>query len=629
MIIATIKKEVLTSEYIKDVNFAVYTDDTIYKKNDFDFSETKTEHGFCFNGKNDKLDIKWIFDKTDNGYIVSIKVNKNTDLKITRIDNFILELDKKSLDENMVIPHLGASKFGFAGNKLICDLKPQSDVRITGLFADTSQKGFMIAELLPLKFLYKIRIINKEDTISFEAFTKFTEGFYDAEELESQKTLVFDNCTIPEGMEHIKNLLPRRKKYVPKAFGWNSWDYYFASVKHEDIMENLEFIKNDKVLSENIKYITIDDGWQHLWGEWIENYKFEKGMKYTADKIKEAGFVPGIWVAPIQIVPFCDIALWQSDMLLKDDNRDPYFGTVTNQFNVDPTHPEGKKHIEKIFKKLYNDGYRLFKIDFLCQFSSDDDFKDNIHAKYFYDKNAGPYDALRELFRIIRECVTEESHIIGCSLPVECGADLVDSARISIDMHNWHACTEKVTDSMEWAYIYQGTVWNNDVDFLVVRGPETSTESEKERTNHIAQRKDYRSIAPQNPEKLSDFTYIQARTWANLVMISGGNIFLSDKMTALNDKGLELVRKAVSYKSESPVKPVYLNKELKASLWVTDDAALIVNWSDAEKEFVVLDRDIPFDVKNVKDLYTNEKINFKDGKLIVKLAAYDSLMMTV
>jgi len=619
-----IKKEIIKNQYIKKVDFAIHTPDKIFTSDDFEFEFEQKDNLICFSGENKELSVKWIFESLKKGVSVSLVVEQKEKISITRTDNFIVEVDKTKVKDDMVVPHLGSAKFGFAGNKLVSEMSPQTDVRITGLLENISSKGFMIAEILPLKFLYKIRIINKDDVIRFEPFTKFTEHYYNAPALESQKTWFCDECTVSEGMEALKDLLPKRKKYVPRAYGWNSWDYYFASVSHEDIMENLDFIKNDKVLSENIKYITIDDGWQHLWGEWVENHKFKNGMKYTADKIKEAGFVPGIWVAPIQIVPHCDAALWHSDMLLKGDDGDPYFGTLTNQFNVDPTHPEGKKHIEKIFKKLYNDGYRLFKIDFLCQFSSDDDFKDNIQAKRFYDKNAGPYDALRELFRIIRECVTDESHIIGCSLPVECGADLVDSARISIDMHNWQSCTEKVADSMEWAYIYHGTVWNNDVDFLVVRGSETSLEAKT--TNDIASRKDYR---PGSPDKTCDFNYIQARTWTNLVMISGGNVFLSDKLTALNEKGLELLHTAVSYKSESPARPVYLENELRASLWVSEDAALVINWSGEEKSFSVPSELFPFDVANAKDIYTKENIKFTGGNLKITLAPYDSLMMTV
>ena len=619
-----IKKSFLNYNFVKKIDFAVYSDGNVYTYKDFDFVEENTNNRYILKGKNADLNVAWKFEKIDGAHIVSLSVEKNNNIEIQRIDNLVVTLDKTMLDDDMVVPHLGSSSFRFAGHKTVAQMNSQTDVRITGLFENISSKGFMLAEILPLKFLYKIRILKSDDTITFEPFTKFTEAFGKGEVLESQKTFVCCDCTLSEGMEKLKELLPKRKKYVPKAFGWNSWDYYFASVKHEDIIENLEFIKNDKVLSENIKYITIDDGWQHLWGEWVENYKFANGMKYTADKIKEAGFVPGIWVAPIQIVPSCDIALWHSEMLLKGDDGDPYVGTLTGQFNVDPTHPEGKEHIRKIFTKLYNDGYRLFKIDFLCQFSSNDDFKDNIQAKKFYDKNAGPYDALRELFKIIRECVTDESHIIGCSLPVECGADVCDSARISIDMHNWHSCTEKVADSMEWAYIYHGTVWNNDVDFLVVRGSETSTEAVT--TNHYALRKDYRSSDSVAPEKSRDFDYIQARTWTNLVMISGGNTFLSDKMTKLNEKGLDLVRTAVSYKSENPGRPIYLNNELKASLWVSDDAALCVNWTDSEKEFTIYEKDIPFDVSSASDIYTGENIKFVDGRLNIKLVPYDSLM---
>lgn len=622
MISALIKNEVINNKFIKKVDFAIYTPDRIITSDDFKLEYYKKDDAVCFKGENSELVVKWIFKKEQKGFLASLIVTKKQEMVITRLDNFVVEIDKSKVKDDMVVPHLGSSKFGFAGNKLLREMKPQTDVRITGLFENISSEGFMIAEILPLKFLYKIRIINNDDAIRFEPFTKFTEAFYHAEKLESQKTWICDGCTLSEGMESLKKLLPIRKKYVPRIFGWNSWDYYFASVSHDDIMENLEFIKNDKVLSENIKYVTIDDGWQHLWGEWVENYKFKNGMKHTADKIKEAGFTPGIWVAPLQIVPYCDTALWHSDMLLKGDDGDPYYGTVTKQYNIDPTHPDGQEFIRKIFTKLYHDGYRLFKIDFLCQFSSDDDFKDNISAKRFYDKNAGPYDALRELFRIIRECVTEESHIVGCSLPVECGADLVESARISIDMHNWQACTEMVADSMEWAYIYHGTVWNNDVDFLVVRGSETS--KDKLTTNCVAKRKDYRMGSP---EKTEDFTYVQARTWTNLVMISGGNVFLSDKLTALNEKGLELLHTAVQYKAESSARPVYLGNELRASLWVSDEAALVINWSGEEKSFTVKESLIPFDTQNAINIHTKEKIRFTDGNLKLNLSPYDSFMI--
>lgn len=622
MIELTIKNRVLNNPYIKSIDFAIYGEDKVYHKEDFELSLCENEKGFVFTGENSLFLVKWTFVKEYKGVSVSLKIEKKEEIVITRIDNFILELDKSMLSENFVIPHLGSSLFNFAGNKTVADLKEECDVRVSGLFESTSSEGFMLAEMLPLKFLYKIRIKNCEDTIRFEPFTKFTAVYYNAKELESQKTLVFDGITLSNGMEALSEFIPKSKKRSERVFGWNSWDYYFSSVTHDDIMENLEFIKNDKVLSQNIKYITIDDGWQYMWGDWVENHKFKDGMKYTADKIKEAGFVPGIWVAPIQIVPTCDIALWHGDMLLKGENGDPYYGTITNQYNLDPTHPESQKFLRKLFTKLYNDGYRLFKIDFLCQFRSNDDFKDNIQAKHFYDKEAGPYDALRELFRIIRECVTEESHILGCSLPVECGADVVDSGRISIDMHNWQGCTEKVADSLEWAYIYHGKVWNNDVDFLVVRGPETS--DDKVLTNCVAQRKDYRLG---DAEKISDFSYIQARTWTNFVMISGGNVFLSDKLTALNEKGIELLRTAVQYKAQSSVKPVYLENELRASLWITDEAALIVNWAGEEKTITVSADMLTFNVENVKDIHTGKAIEFKNGKLSITLAPYDSLMI--
>lgn len=179
---------------------------------------------------------------------------------------------------------------------------------------------------------------------------------------------------------------------------------------------------------------------------------------------------------------------------------------------------------------------------------------------------------------------------------------------------------------VEWIFAYENK-WL--LASLIITKKEkiaitSETSTDKFTTNCHARRNDYR---PGIAEKTKDFTYIQARTWTNLVMISGGNVFLRDKLTALNKKGLELLHTAVAYKSESPAPPIYLENELKASLWVSDDAALIINWSDEEKSFEIAKDSLPFDTSEATDIHTKEKINFTNGRLMIKLKPYDSLMM--
>jgi hypothetical protein len=50
-------------------------------------------------------------------------------------------------------------------------------------------------------------------------------------------------------------------------------------------------------------------------------------------------------------------------MLIKNEYGDPLM--VDGRYTLDPTHPESKEYLKELYTRLYNDGYRFFKIDFL------------------------------------------------------------------------------------------------------------------------------------------------------------------------------------------------------------------------------------------------------------------------
>lgn len=199
---------------------------------------------------------------------------------------------------------------------------------------------------------------------------------------------------------------------VEQPMGWNSWDYYFADVSEQDMIENMEEIRRDPVLREYLRYIVVDMGWEHREGDWYPCYTFPNGLESYADQVRSRGFIPGIWTSPIQMQQLCKTATRHNSFLVRDEYGDPV--VVDNQFVVDPTHPDGKAFIRELYTRLYRAGFRLFKVDFVSNLT---------HVDRFYDTTMGHYQVIRELFRIIRECVTEESHIIGCSLPKECGRE--------------------------------------------------------------------------------------------------------------------------------------------------------------------------------------------------------------
>jgi alpha-galactosidase len=83
------------------------------------------------------------------------------------------------------------------------------------------------------------------------------------------------------------------------ATGWCSWYYYYADLREENILENLRYLAKHRNRYP-YEYVQIDDGYQLHWGDWLSpGSKFPHDMAWISQQIKELGFKPGIWVAPL------------------------------------------------------------------------------------------------------------------------------------------------------------------------------------------------------------------------------------------------------------------------------------------------------------------------------------------
>ena len=112
------------------------------------------------------------------------------------------------------------------------------------------------------------------------------------------------------------------------------------------------------------------------------------------------------------------------------------------------------------------------------------------------------------------------------------------------------------------------------------------------------------------------FNAIEAETWAYLVAMSGGNIFLSDKMSVLNEKGIELIADAFAAESEE-IRPVYLKDDKRLpTLWLSDGKMLLVNWENEPRSISVnVDAD---------NLTSKKKFSLENGILSVTLKPHES-----
>ena len=112
------------------------------------------------------------------------------------------------------------------------------------------------------------------------------------------------------------------------------------------------------------------------------------------------------------------------------------------------------------------------------------------------------------------------------------------------------------------------------------------------------------------------FNAIEAETWANLVALSGGNIFLSDRISALNARGIGLIEKALRLEGEN-CRPVYLSEDSRnPSVFLGDKALLVINWEEIPRTI---------SVDGISGSLTSEKpFVLKDGQLTVSLLPHES-----
>jgi len=125
-------------------------------------------------------------------------------------------------------------------------------------------------------------------------------------------------------------------KATPRV--WCSWYSLYTAID-EDLLERVFAGLDDLPFD----VFQVDDGWQAHIGDWQPNEKFPSGMEALAEKIRALGRTPGLWLAPLIVVPSSTTFREHPDWLLRDADGE----LVSAGFNwgqplyaLDTTHPE-------------------------------------------------------------------------------------------------------------------------------------------------------------------------------------------------------------------------------------------------------------------------------------------------
>ena len=284
--------------------------------------------------------------------------------------------------------------------------------------------------------------------------------------------------------------------------GWCSWYYYGPNISEEIILENLYEIKRREVPA---KVIQIDDGWSLSRGDWEPNGKFPHGMKWLADKIKDAGYIPGIWVAPLTAEDNSEFLKNNRDLFVKGFDCDDLYGWNTLDFS----NPKACGFLYGLFRKLsYEWGYRYIKFDFMAF---------GMSAGRHSDKNFNAVKNYRKALEIIKSAVTKDTFLLACTSPLLPAIGFVHSIRTSMDIfERWQSLKNVAGQILLRWYLNDRVI--TDPDCVMLR---------------TAKNEDGECF------RLCTRTEKEIETYITLIAVSGGNTMLSDKVKLLSDEQLK------------------------------------------------------------------------------------------
>ncbi|UJF32635.1 glycoside hydrolase family 36 protein [Paenibacillus hexagrammi] len=256
-----------------------------------------------------------------------------------------------------------------------------------------------------------------------------------------------------------------------------TWYYYGDTVSQEDVYTNLEVLKQKDF---PVDVVQVDEGWEQRFGNWDANHRFPDGMQQVAQRIRNAGYRPGIWTAPFLVEPRSDMRFYHDDWLLKDANGDPVLFYMNNTDNMvwDVTHPEVQAWIEGLYRKLTGWGYTYHKLDFTRAVALDGDYQ-------YYNPKATRAEAYRMGIEAVRRGIGEDGYLLICGGMFSAPSGLVDAHRTSSDVLSmWSEWRGKqggkvapFTIKQNVLRYWMNPLWHNDPDALMVRRRETKFRS--------------------------------------------------------------------------------------------------------------------------------------------------------
>ena len=252
-----------------------------------------------------------------------------------------------------------------------------------------------------------------------------------------------------------------------------SW-YYHADNYNEEIFKgDISQFKKEHL---PFDVFLIDECWGLKdWGDFEANNSFPDGMKWTADQIISAGYIPGIWTAPYLVDHGSELAKNHPEWLLKNSKgiNCTFKMNDLDHFILDVTYPGACEYLEEQFRKISQDwGYKYYKFDFMRSIFIDTDHQ-------FYDKTVTSIEAYRKGLEAIRRGTGNDAYISVCGGHYGASLGIANTQRSGSDVKSQWAKNELPKYRQNILRTWMAGLWHVDPDAMMVRRQEKPNPDDK------------------------------------------------------------------------------------------------------------------------------------------------------
>ncbi|HHN46082.1 MAG TPA: alpha-galactosidase, partial [Planctomycetes bacterium] len=331
----------------------------------------------------------------------------------------------------------------------------------------------------------------------------------------SEPLFLAEAPTPEEALERYLQRLHEHSGGIPARplTGWSDWQYYRRSKTEAHLLSEAAALKAGAF---PVEYIMLDDGFQKSFGDWLEkNDKFEHDVGWVARHMKESGFAPGIWIAPLTAALDSGLAKAHPEWLLKGPGgailvRDSHMGKIAP---LDFTHPGALAWLEDLVRKLVHDhGYRWVKLD--------GPILRYVEHGVFHERGATPVSMIRRALEVIRRAAGPDVIIEGEGYYGP-AFGLVDTQRVTQDIQpEWARLKDTARDNLASLH-FHGRFWANNPDAYILRDTPSP----------------YRDM----PEEEHVLTRDELELEITALALTGGVAMLTDRMDILKPERAALI----------------------------------------------------------------------------------------